>query len=97
MISDRLYSAAVHNDYLVGVLDRGYTLRDDYFRGIGYLLGKRAANKRVGLGINCARGVVENEYLRLFEQGASYTKPLLLTARDVGTALSYVGVVAVGE
>ena len=49
------------------------------------------------MGIDGARRVVEDEDLGLFEERARNAEALLLTARDVGTALFDVGIVLVGE
>ena len=83
-------SAVLHNNYAVGFLHRRNTLCNNNFCGIGYFGCKRFSYKRVGLGIDCACGVVENNYFRLFKQCARYAKPLLLSARNVCAALLYV-------
>ncbi len=76
----RLDFAVVHYYNTVGVLHRGDTLRDNYFRGIGNFIGKRLAYKRVGLCVNRACRVVKNKYFGLFKQRSCDTQPLLLTA-----------------
>ena len=73
------------------------SLRDYEFGSVGYLFSESFSDKRVSLGIYRTRRVVENKHLGLFEQCSGYTKPLLLSARYVCTALLYISIVLVGE
>ena len=97
MSSERDYLSGVHDYYLVCVLDRGCALRDNYLGRLRDVLLESGSYLGVGLGVYRAGGVVENEYLRLFEQRSCYAKTLFLSARDVGSSLLYVGVVLRGK
>ena len=97
MRADRVDPAVFEHKDLVGVLHGGNALGNDDPRGVGNRLTERAADQRVGLGVHRAGGVVQNEDLRLFEQGARDAKALLLAAGDVGAALVDDSVIPVGE
>ena len=73
------YLSAVHNYYAVSVLNGRDTLCYDDSRGIGKLFAESGSYRAVRCGIDCARGVVKNDYLRLFEERARDTESLLLT------------------
>ena len=97
MSTDVGYPAVVHNDDTVCILNGGYSLRDDECGRISELFAESLPDAAVGSGIDSASGVVENDYLGLFEKRSCNTESLLLTARYVDAALSEVGIVAVGE
>ena len=97
MRADIGYFSVVHNDYAVGVLHGGYPLRDDEGGRIRELFAESLAYAAVGGSIDSACGIVENDYLRLFQQGTGNTEPLLLTAGDIHAALSELGVIALRE
>ena len=80
------YSAVIHDDYHIRVLNRRDTLCDDDLGGFGNELLEALADESVGTGVDRACRVVKNEDLRLLEKRASDAKTLLLTARYVGTA-----------
>ena len=75
-----VYSAVLHNNNAVGILNRGNTLSYNNFGCIRYFRGKRVSYKRVGLIINCAGGVIKNNNFRLFKQCARNAEPLLLSS-----------------
>ena len=97
MRADGVNPAAVHHDDSVRVLHRGGALRDDDLRRLGDIGLEASADERVGFGIHGARGIVQNEDLRLLQQRPCDAKPLLLPAGHVGAALLDVGVVFVRE
>ena len=59
----------------------------DDLRCVRNLLPERLADQRVGLRIHGARRIVQDQNLWLFQQCAGNAQTLLLTARDVVTAL----------
>ena len=59
--------AAIHDDDLVRVHQRGDALGDDDLGDLGPLRGQRLTDHGVGLGIDGAGGIVEDQHLRLFE------------------------------
>ena len=89
--------AAIHDDDLVRVHQRGDALGDDDLRHFRPLRGQRLTDHGVGLGIDGAGGIVEDQHLRLFEQRAGDAEALALAAGDVRAALLDVGIVLVGE
>ena len=97
MRADAVDAAAVEDDDAVGFLNGGDTLRDDDLGRAGNLFVERAADHRVGLGIDSGGGVVENEDLGLFEKRSGDTESLLLTAGYVCAAAFDICIVAVGE
>jgi len=72
---------------LIGVDDRGNPLGNDNFGDAGEL-GKRCADAALGGSVYRAGGVVKNQNLRAFQQGAGDTQPLFLTAGDIDAALA---------
>ena len=66
---------------------RGDALGDDDFGDL-LQLGQRRADLGLGGGVHRAGGVVKDENLGLFEQGAGDAQPLLLPAGDVDAALA---------
>ena len=91
------YSAAVEHYNHIRIHHRRDALRYDYLCCFGDKAGKAVANERVGLGVDRARRVVENKYLRLAEQRAGNADTLLLTAGNIRSSLLYMSVVAVRE
>ena len=71
----------------VGVLHAGNALGNDDLRRIRDLLAQGLADARVRRGIDGARRIVEDEDLRLFQQGAGDAQALLLPAGDIRAAL----------
>src|SRR5699024_2677801 len=86
-----------HNDDAVGVLHAGYTLGNDDLGGFGDIITEALADQRVGLGIDGAGGVVQNQDLGLFQQGAGDAQALFLAAGNIGAALLDPGVVLIRE
>ena len=88
------HTSAVENDYLISMLHRRYTLRNDYLCSIRDIFGERTAYRRIGGGIHRARRVVENKYLRLFQYRACDAQTLLLSPGNIGSALFYISVIS---
>jgi hypothetical protein len=57
---------------------------------------QRVLNEELGLWVDCAGGLVKDEYFRLSSKGARQAYPLLLTARHSVRSRSDPGVVSVG-
>lgn len=87
----------MHHDDAVGLLHGGDALRDDNLRRVRDLVVERLADHLVGLRVDRARGIVEDQDLRLLEQRAGDAQTLALAARHIRAALLDVGVVLVGE
>ena len=95
MRADRLHRAAVQDNDLVGVLHGGNALRDDDLGRVRESTLRNAlADQRIGLGIDRAGRVVQDEDLRLFQQCARDAQTLLLAAGNVAAALLDVCVVS---
>ena len=97
MRAEAVDAALVQNKDAVGVLHAGNTLGNDDLRRIRDLLAQGLANARVRRGIDRAGRIVEDEDLRLFQQGAGNAQALLLPAGDIGAALLDVGLIALAE
>ena len=90
-------SAAVHDQNQVALLHGGDALGNNDFGGFGNFTGQGLPDGGVGASIHGGGRVVQNQNLRLFQQGTGNAQPLLLTAGDVGAALLNVGIVAIRE
>ena len=97
MFADGVDFSAVEDDDHVGVLNGRDALGDDDFGGIGQFFAERLADECVRLGIDGGSGVVENEDLGFFQEGARDAEPLFLSARNVCAALFDEGVVFFGK
>lgn len=89
--------AVVQHEDAVGILHRGNALCNDDLGGAGDLLTERLPDLCVGGGIHGTGGVVEDEDLRLAQQGTGDGQTLFLAAGHVGAALLDPGVVLVRE
>ena len=79
--------AAILQDHdEVGALHRGDALGNDQLGHVGQF-GQGAADAGLGGSIHGAGGVVENQHLRVPQQGTGNAKALLLSAGDVDAAL----------
>ena len=72
--------AVVHNDDFISILYGRYALGDYDFCGFGYKVPEGFSDKCVCRGVDCACGVVENKYFRLFKKRSGDTETLLLAA-----------------
>ena len=97
MLADSGDRALVEDYDHIRLFYRSDSLRDDDLCGFGDEFLESGADERVGAGVYCACRVVEDEDLRLFQKCAGNTKALLLTARDVRSALLDEGIVAIGK
>ena len=75
-----VYLAVIEDDYPVSVADGRNSLGDYDRCGICQLLPECASDLRIGGSIDCAGGVVKNNYLGLFKKRSCDTKSLLLSA-----------------
>ena len=96
MAAHGVYAPVLKYDYFVGVHDGADALGDDYFRHAAEL-GEGGAYLRLGRRVHGGGRVVEDEDLRLFQQGAGYAQALLLPAGDVHAALAEVRVQPAGQ
>lgn len=97
MFSTRCDFAIVHNNDSIGVLYGADALCNDDFGCVRDKLGKGFLDGSIRFGINSRSGIVQNQNLWFFQQSAGDTKPLLLTTRDVASALLDIGIVLVRE
>ena len=87
-------ATVVHDDDAVGVLHGHDPLRDDDLGRLRDVLREALPDAGLGRGVDRARGVVEDEDFRVFQQGSRDAQSLLLTAGHVGAALFDVRLVA---
>ena len=69
--------AVVHDNYQVGVLDRRHALRDDDLRRLRNVFPEPGTDQSVSLCVDRACRVVQDEYLRLSQQGTRNAETLL--------------------
>ena len=81
-----VYRTVVQHQDAVGVLHAGNALGDDDACGAWDGAGEVCADARVRGGIHGAGGIVENQYLRPFEQRPGDAQPLPLPAGKVAAA-----------
>ena len=77
-----------HQQDEVGATDRGQPMRDDERRPAGEQRGHRCLNELLALGVEVARGFVEDEDLRRRQDRAGNGQSLLLAARELDAALA---------
>ena len=87
-------AAVVEDDDVVGVLHRRHAVRDDQHRPPLPDLAQRAQDPLLGLRIDGAQGVVEEEDQRVAHESARDRGALLLSAGERHTALADHRVVA---
>src|SRR5699024_9563314 len=92
----RMDPAVVQDNDLVSLHYGSNPLGDNDLRHM-IQSGKRAAYPGLCGGIHSAGGVVEDEYLRVFEKGSGNAEPLLLAAGYVYAALAKIGIQAFGH
>ena len=97
MVADVLDAAALHDDDAIGILHGANALGDDELGRVGQIARQALADLGVGLGVDGARGVVQDQDLGATQQGTRDAKALLLAAGNVGSALLNPGVVALGK
>src|SRR5688500_4374817 len=68
--------------------DGSYTVTDDYCRTLGQYMLQRFENLCLGVRVDRAQGVVENEHMRITSEGASQRRALPLSARQVDAAFA---------
>ena len=91
------HAAVVQHEDAVCVLHGADALGDDEFRGVGDLLCESPADQGIRPGIYGAGGIVQDQYLGLFQQRARDAQALFLPAGHVGAALLDVSVIAVRQ
>ena len=89
--------AIVHDQNALALADAADALGNDNLGHRGQLLAKSALYAGIGLRVAGRRGVVEHQDEGTFQQGAGNAQSLLLATADVGAALLYAGVIALGH
>ena len=92
MCADGIDFAIVHDDDHIRVHDGDNALGNDDLGRAGERGAQCLADLGICRGIDRAGGVVQNEDLRLFQDGAGDAKTLLLSAGNINTALSYLSI-----
>src|SRR5262245_19427463 len=82
-------AALVHDDDLVGVLDGGQAMRDHQRGAVAHEFDQRGLDAPLGFIVESRRGLVEDQDGRVLEQGARDGDALLLSARQLRTALTH--------
>ena len=90
-------SPLVHNNNTVGIPDCGKTVRNDKGRSALGQVIYRLLNVIFGDVVQSRGCFVKDKYLRVTDQGACNGNSLLLTAGEVGTVFSNLGVEPIGE
>ncbi len=86
-----------HDEDLIRVLNTGNPLGDDQLGGSRNLLGKSTPDLRVCGRVHGAGGIIQDQYLRIFQQRPGNAEPLFLAAGHVGPSLFDLGLVFVRE
>ena len=81
------YGSLMHYDDPVSTVNGGNSLGDNKLRRSGNKFFHRLADLRIRRRIDRRCGVIENQDLRLLDQGSGDTKSLALSAGDVRAAL----------
>ena len=89
--------AAVHHEYLVGVPDGGEPVGDGEGGAVGDQVAEVVLDDGLGLVVDVAGRLVEDEHLRVAQDGAGERDALALPARELDAALADHGLVAVVE
>ena len=71
-------SAAIEHEDLVGAHYRGQSVRDNNRGSIKYQILERLLNQSFGRRVHTGGRFIENQYGRIFQQGARNAKPLFL-------------------
>ena len=97
MRAETCNSAILQYKDTIGIHDRGNALCDDDLGGVFQRGAERLTDLCLGRGVNRACRVVEDQDLRLFQQGTGNAETLLLSARYVCAAALDLMLVSVGE
>lgn len=97
MLANSYHLTVIQHHDLVRMLYRAYTLGDYDLGGFWNVLRKGLLYDGVGLGVNSAGGIVQNEDFGFLQQRAGNTQALLLTAGHIGAALLNMGFVLIRE
>ena len=87
------HDTIIQDEDAVTVLHTQDTLCNDELGHLWQLGAEALPYLGIGSGIAGRGGVVEDQYLGMFQQGTGNTEPLLLTATDIGTSLFDTGVI----
>ena len=97
MRSGRGDFSVVKDQDQVRVLYRRHALGDDDLRGLGDEAAESRPDQGIGMRIHRAGGIVQDQDLRLLQQGPRDAEPLPLASGDIGPALLDVGIVLLRE
>ena len=89
--------AVAHDQYVVGVLDGGESVRDDEAGLVLHQLEHGGLYAALGLGIDVGGRLVQDQHVRLEQHGAGDGDELLLPLGDVAAVFGDHGVVALGQ
>src|SRR6185312_17064632 len=89
MVSLFNYFAIVHNQNLVRIFYRRYSVGDNDTRFALHITAKAVQYFFFRTCIHSRQAIVENKYLRFFHNGARDRNPLFLPTRKRDTALAY--------
>ena len=87
--------ALVHHDDLVGLADRREAVGDDERGPAPQQAPQRRLDQALGLGVDAARRLVQDQDARIGQQGAGEGEQLPLPDREADAALLDLGLVAV--
>ena len=91
------HMTVIQHDDLVGVADGTDPLSDNDLGGAGEILPEGPADFGIGGGVHGAGAVVQDENLRLLQDGTGDAEPLFLAAGDVDAALAQVSFQSLGH
>ena len=97
MGSDLGQSALVEHQNLIGMLDRGETVRDDQGGPVRYEVGQGILHQTLGLIVERRCGLIQNQDRRIFQDRAGNGKTLFLPAAEAAATLPDCGIHAVRE
>ena len=88
MGSDLGQSALVEHQNLIGMLDRGETVRDDQGGPVRYEVGQGILHQTLGLIVERCCGLIQNQDRRIFQDRAGNGKTLFVSVA-AGTTISF--------
>ena len=90
-------AAVFQNHDMIALIDRADSLCDDDVRRSIEVFPQRFSQRRIGLIVQCAGGIIQYQNLRMGGQSTGNQKTLFLTAAQVGTLGRNLGIKALGQ
>ena len=87
----------LHDQDLIRVHYRSYSLCNDQCRHPSELFLQRDLDLAVGIGIDSACAVIQNDNFRFFQQGSGNAKSLTLTSGNVNSSLLDLSIITIRE